>query len=70
MTTPGSRSTVFHQRGSTLTDFLKRHFKSTKLIRAYFREHSLHLQGMFSERSSDEVFAGWSEGAPAAASGA
>jgi hypothetical protein len=29
----GSRSTLFHQRGGTFADFLKRHFEGTKLNR-------------------------------------
>ena len=40
----------FHQRGSALTDFLKRHFEAPKLLRAQFRKHSPHLPGMLSER--------------------
>jgi hypothetical protein len=28
-----SRSTLLHQRGSALADFLERHFKATKLLR-------------------------------------
>jgi hypothetical protein len=36
-------STLLHQRRSPLADFLKRHFKPTKLLRAQFREHFTHL---------------------------
>jgi uncharacterized protein YbjT (DUF2867 family) len=49
MTTPCSRSTLLHQRGSALADFLKCRFEATKLLRAQFREHSLHLPGMLSK---------------------
>ena len=44
-----SDSTLLHERGSALADFLKRHFKATQLLMAQFREHSLHLRGMFSK---------------------
>ena len=47
--TPWSRSTLLHQRGSALADFLKCRFEATKLLRAQFREHSLHLSGMLSK---------------------
>ena len=47
--TPWSRSTLLHQRGSALADFLKRHFEATKFLRTQFREHSLHLPGMLSK---------------------
>src|ERR1035441_4631263 len=46
-----------HQRGRALADFLKCRFEATKLLRAQFREHSLHLQGVLSKGSSNEVFA-------------
>src|SRR5258706_16006702 len=62
MTTPCRRSTLLHQRGSALADFLKCRFEATKLLRAQFREHSLHLQGMLSKGSGNEVFAAWGEG--------
>src|SRR6266481_3928124 len=62
MTTPCSRSTLLHQRGSALADFLKCRFEATKPLRAQFREHSLHLQGMVSKGSSNEVFAARGEG--------
>src|SRR5258706_14186027 len=61
MTTPCSRSTLLHQRGSALADFLKRHFEATKFLRTQFREHSLHLPGMLSKGSSNEFLAAWSE---------
>src|SRR5438876_10137297 len=38
MTTPSSRSTLLHQRGSALADSLKRHFEATKFFRTQFRE--------------------------------
>ena len=44
-----SSTPLLHQRGSALADFLKRHFEATKLLRAQFREHSLHLPGMLSK---------------------
>src|ERR1700693_1088133 len=56
------RSTLLHQRGSALAHFLKCPFEATKLLRAQFREHSLHLQGMLSKGSSNEVFAARGEG--------
>jgi putative oxidoreductase len=62
MTTPCSRSTLLHQRGSALADFLKRRFEATKLLRAEFREHSLHLPGMLSEGRNNEVLAPQGEG--------
>src|SRR5712691_13318314 len=62
MTTPCSRSTLLHQRGSALADFLKCRFEATKLLRAQFREHSLHLPGMLSKRSINEGLAPWGEG--------
>ena len=37
------------ERGSPHADLLKRRFQTTKLIRAQFREHSLHLAGMLSK---------------------
>jgi hypothetical protein len=49
LTTPRSRSTLFHQRGSALANFLERHFEATKFLRTQFREHSLHLPGMLSK---------------------
>src|SRR5258707_2502795 len=62
MTARWIRSTLIRQRGSTLADFLKCRFEATKLLRAQCREHSLHLQGMLSKRSCNEVFAAWGEG--------
>src|SRR5229473_1013995 len=62
MTTPCSRSTLLHQRGSALADLLERHFEATKFFWTQFREHSLHLQGMLSKGSSNEVFAARCEG--------
>src|SRR5260370_12279205 len=56
------RSTLLHQRGSALADFLKCRFEVTKLLRAQFREHSLHLQGMLSKLSSNKVSASRGEG--------
>jgi hypothetical protein len=44
-----SHSALLHQRGSALADFLKCRFEATKLLRAQFREHSLHLPGMLSK---------------------
>src|SRR5207245_3808427 len=55
-------STLLHQRGRALADFLKRHFEATKFLRTQFREHSLHLPGMLSKGSSNEIFAAWGEG--------
>ncbi len=43
------RSTILQQRGSALADFFKCRFEPTKLLRAEFREHSLHLPGMLSK---------------------
>jgi hypothetical protein len=37
------------QRDGALAYFLERRFKAAKLFRAEFREHSLHLPGMFSK---------------------
>src|SRR5260370_40689055 len=56
------RSTLLHQRGSALADFLKCRFEVTKLVRAQVREHSLHLQGMLSKLSSSKVSASRGEG--------
>ena len=57
-----SRSTLLHQRGSALADFLKCRFETTKFLRAQFRERSLHLQGVLSKGSGDELFAGRGKG--------
>src|SRR6266404_7176051 len=62
LTTPCGRSTLLHQRGSALADFLKCRFEATKFLRAQFREHTLHLQGMSSKGSSNEVFAARGKG--------
>src|SRR5450432_1828254 len=62
MTTPWSRSTLLHQRGSALTDFLERHFEATQLLRAQLREHLPHLPGMLSEGGNNEVLALQGEG--------
>src|ERR1700690_4111766 len=62
MTTPWSRSTLLHQRGSALTDFLERHFEATQLLRAQLREHLPHLPGMLSEGGNNEVLAPQGEG--------
>src|ERR1700759_1322325 len=62
MTTACSPSTLLHQRGSTLADFLKCRFEATKFLRAQFREHSLHLPGMLSKGSRNEVFTARGEG--------
>src|ERR1700676_4834136 len=62
MTTPCSRSTLLHQRGSALTDFLERHFETTQLLRAQLREHLPHLPGMLSEGGNNEVLAPQGEG--------
>src|SRR5260370_34259608 len=56
------RSTLLHQRGSALAHFLKCRFEATKLLRAQFREHSLHLPGMLSKGCSNEILAAWGEG--------
>jgi hypothetical protein len=48
---------LFHERLSSLADFLKRHFEVTKLLRAQYREHSLHLARMLSEGWNNEVLA-------------
>src|SRR5258705_2018840 len=56
------RSTLLHERSSTLADFLKRHFEATQLLRAQLREHSLHLRGMLSKGRSNEVLAARGEG--------
>jgi hypothetical protein len=45
----GSLTVLLHQRCSALADLLKRHFEVVDLLGAQFREHSLHLPGMFSE---------------------
>ena len=55
-------STLLYQRGSALADFFKCRFDATKLLRAQFREHSLHLPGMLSKGSSNEVLAACGEG--------
>src|SRR3984893_1349167 len=57
-----SRSTLLHQRGSALADLLEPHFKATKLLRAQFGEHSLHLPGMLSKGGNNEILAAWGEG--------
>src|SRR5580693_8193444 len=62
LTTPWRRSTLLHQRGSPLADFLERHFQITKLLRAQLREHSFHLSCMFSEGRNYEVSASRGEG--------
>src|SRR6266853_899550 len=62
LTTPWSRSTLLHQRGSALTHLLKRHFQITKFLRTQFREHALHLPGMLSKGSSNEGRAACGEG--------
>src|SRR6202142_3185969 len=62
MTTPWSRSTLLHQRGSALTDFLERHFETTQLLRAQLGEHLPHLPGMLSEGGKNEVLAARGEG--------
>ena len=49
LTTPRSRSTLLHQRGSALADSLKRHFEATKFFRTQYREHSPHPTGMLSK---------------------
>ena len=59
---PCSRSTLLHQRDSALADFLKCRFEATKFLWTQFREHSLHLPGMLSKGSSNEVLASWGEG--------
>ena len=50
------------ERGSPLADLLKRHFQTTKLIRAQFREHSSHLAGMPSKGRRNQVLAACREG--------
>src|SRR5215813_15542641 len=61
LTTLWSRSTPVHQRSSALTDLLKRHFETMKLLRAQFGEHSLHLPGMLSKSGKNEILAAWGE---------
>src|ERR1700685_1516890 len=48
-------TSVLHQRGSALTDFLKRHFEAAKFLRAQIREHFPHLPGMLSEGWNNEI---------------
>jgi hypothetical protein len=62
MTTPYSRSTLLHQRGSALANCLKRQFETTKLLRAQFREYLPHLPGMLSEGGNNQVLAPQAEG--------
>src|SRR5260370_19425270 len=62
LTTPWSRSTLLHQRGSALADFLECHFEAAKLLRAQLREHFLHLPGMLSKGGNNEILAAWGEG--------
>jgi hypothetical protein len=62
LTTPWSGSTLLDQRGSALTDFLERHFETTKLLYAQLRERSLHLPGMLSKSRNNEILAAWGEG--------
>ena len=50
-----SRSTLIHQRGSALASFLERRFKATKLFRAEFGEHFLHLPGMLSKGGNNKI---------------
>src|SRR5437868_9677199 len=50
------------ERGSALADFLEPHFKTTKLLRAQFREHFLHLPGMLSKGRNNEILATRGEG--------
>src|SRR5579863_1355468 len=50
-----------HKRNGALADLLKRHFKTTKLLRAQFREHFPHLRGMPSERRDNEVLSARAE---------
>src|SRR6266849_6685843 len=57
-----SHSALLHERVGALADFLQRHFEATKLLRAQFREHSLHLPGMLSEGWNNEVLAARGEG--------
>src|SRR5258708_4239054 len=57
-----SRSTLLHERSGALADFLKRHFQTTKLLRAQLREHSFHLSRMLSEGRNNEVLAPRGEG--------
>ena len=57
-----SHSALLHERGSALTDSLKRHFEASKFLRTQFREHSFHLPGMLSEGRNNEVLATRGEG--------
>src|SRR5260370_30263531 len=57
-----SRSPRLHERSGALADFLKRHFQTTKLLRAQLREHSFHLSRMLSEGRNNEVLAPRGEG--------
>src|SRR6185295_14876817 len=57
-----SRSRLLHQRNSSLADFLKLHFKATKLLGAQIGEYFLHLPGMFPKGRDDEVLATRGEG--------
>src|ERR1700733_7964006 len=57
-----SRSTLLHQRGSALADFLKGHFEATKFLRTQLREPPLHLPGMLSEGRNNKVLSARGEG--------
>ena len=53
---------VLVQGGSAFADSLEVHFKTTKLLRAQFGEHSPHLPGMLSKGGNNQVLAAWGEG--------